>query len=197
MSLPQAHCREQATAESTSLAGVRVLVVDDNAANRQILGRQLQAWQMEVAYAASGAEALRQLRAAADRAMSFALAVLDMHMPEMDGLTLAKAIVQRPELGAPRLLMLASAAADVDQLARRESGIRHFLNKPVRRADLLRVMLSALDRPPASFPASPWWRRPRRTPWQTPRMPARRRRAHNRMPRARCAAACCWSRTIR
>ena len=153
MSLPQAHCREQATAESTSLAGVRVLVVDDNAANRQILGRQLQAWQMEVAYAASGAEALRQLRAAADRAMSFALAVLDMHMPEMDGLTLAKAIVQRPELGAPRLLMLASAAADVDQLARRESGIRHFLNKPVRRADLLRVMLSALDRPPASLPA--------------------------------------------
>jgi len=157
LKLPEASADELLVDPAEALVGIRVLVVDDNAANRQILGHDLQAWQMEVAFAASGAEALRLLRQAADAKAPFALAVLDMHMPEMDGLTLARCVTQRPELGEPQLLMLASAAADVDQLERRESGIRHFLNKPVRRSDLLRVLLSALEtaRPIVARPATP------------------------------------------
>ena len=152
LELPEARADAMLIDPAEALVGVRVLIVDDNAANRQILGHDLQAWQMDVAFAASGAEALRLLRQAADAKAPFALAVLDMHMPEMDGLTLARCVTRRPELGEPQLVMLASAAADIDLLERRETGIRHFLNKPVRRSDLLRVLLSAFEGARPSVP---------------------------------------------
>jgi signal transduction histidine kinase/CheY-like chemotaxis protein/HPt (histidine-containing phosphotransfer) domain-containing protein/HAMP domain-containing protein len=70
------------------LDGKRLLVVDDNATNRRILMLQAQGWGLAVQAAASGAEALSYL----DRGEQFQLAILDMQMPEMDGVQLATAI---------------------------------------------------------------------------------------------------------
>ena len=74
------------------LAGVRVLALDDNATNRTIVREQLSAGGLSVSIAADGPGALKALSAAALEERPFAVAVLDMHMPDMDGLMLARAI---------------------------------------------------------------------------------------------------------
>jgi two-component system sensor histidine kinase/response regulator len=128
----------------TALEGARVLVVDDNQTNREILQQRLEGWHMRVTCARGGAEAL-QLMAQAARANSFfALTILDMHMPGMDGLQLAHAIQARPELAVTPLVMLTSTASNLTEPERQASGILRFLNKPIRRADLLRVLCSIL-----------------------------------------------------
>ena len=148
--LPVAQKPVAPPASTDRLAGVRVLVVDDNPTNREILQQQLQGWQMDVACAESAKQALEQLDATTP---GFALAILDMNMPGMDGLQLAKAIRARPELAGLRLMMLSSACTTVDLDARRDAGILRHLNKPVRRADLLKAVVAVLGAQPLEAPA--------------------------------------------
>ena len=136
------------------LSGVRVLVVDDNETNRDILRHQLGGWGMQVECAVSGAEALDRLSRAASEGRSFQLAVLDMHMPQMDGLQLAQRIQAHPEHAATRLMMLSSTYGVADAQTRSRVGIRRCVTKPIRRADLLRVVRSVLEDGPQE-PASP------------------------------------------
>src|SRR6185436_268081 len=93
---------------SGDLHNLRVLVVDDNATNRQILRHQIFAWKMQKGSAAGGFEALKILRAAAAAGQAYDLALLDMQMPEMDGMMLAHAIKADPAIAATRLIMLTS-----------------------------------------------------------------------------------------
>jgi two-component system sensor histidine kinase/response regulator len=72
-----------------------------------------------------------------------------MHMPEMDGLQLARAIKALPEFSDTPLLMLASTMANVSEIERAAAGIQRYLNKPVRRADLQRVICGMLTSAPA------------------------------------------------
>ena len=138
------------------LAGVRVLVVDDNQTNREILQQQLEGWRMRVVCAEGGEEALRLMSQAAQAGLPFQLGVLDMHMPKMDGLQLAHAIQLQPELAATRLMMLTSTYANADQQARQEAGILRYINKPIRRADLFHVVSGILtSSPPAPDVRSP------------------------------------------
>ncbi|HLP24206.1 MAG TPA: PAS domain-containing protein, partial [Acidobacteriota bacterium] len=93
---------------AANLFDVRVLVVDDNATNRQILRHQLFAWSMEKDSAADGPEALSILRAAARIGRPFDLVLIDMQMPIMDGLALARAIKADPALASAHLIILTS-----------------------------------------------------------------------------------------
>jgi two-component system sensor histidine kinase/response regulator len=112
-----------------------VLVVDDNATNRVIVDAYLRSSGVRCEQAASGAEALAAMHAAARAGEPFEVVVLDAQMPEMDGLDLAAAIRQAPSLREARLVMLTSTG---DHRARaRELGITGYLTKPVRRARLL------------------------------------------------------------
>jgi len=135
--------------------GVRVLVVDDNRTNRDILQHQLGGWRMRVNCAEGGDEALALMERAVAAGTPYELAVLDMHMPRMDGLQLAREIRSRPGLAATRLMMLTSTYANADQQARLDAGIRRCVTKPIRRADLLRVIGSVLHdtAPEAGAPA--------------------------------------------
>jgi hypothetical protein len=83
---------------------LRVLVVDDNATNRQILRHQLTVWKMLPSSAASGQEALKMLRTAAMKALPYDLALLDVQMPEMDGFTLAQSIKADPAIASTSAL---------------------------------------------------------------------------------------------
>jgi two-component system sensor histidine kinase/response regulator len=92
--------------------------------------------------AASGAEALQAMHAAARGGEPFEVVILDGHMPGMDGIELAQAISMAPSLRAARLILLTSS---VDRrAAAREAGVHHYLTKPVRRARLLETVADAM-----------------------------------------------------
>ena len=131
-------------APGASLAGVRVLVVDDNQTNRDILRHQLQGWCMHVHCADSGAQALAVMDEAVRTGRPFDLAVLDMHMPRMDGLQLAQSIQATPARAATKLVMLSSTYCAADLQERQQAGLLRFLNKPVRRADLRQILAQAV-----------------------------------------------------
>ncbi len=137
------------------LEGVRVLVVDDNRTNREILREHLRGWGMAVTCAAEGPEALRLMGEAAQTGQGFELAVLDMHMPEMDGLQLARQIKALPCSTATKLLMLSSTYSNSEESARLDLRILRYLTKPVRRGDLYRVIKGLLAAAPLEWAPPP------------------------------------------
>ena len=157
VSLPRAHSPAAPALDSRLLAGLRVLVVDDNSTNRVILREQLHGWGMSVTCSTSAGDALQLMQEAVLAQRPFQLAVLDMHMPGMDGLQLARRIQANPATAATKLLMLSSSYAIIDQAARLESGVLRFLNKPVRRADLFCAVTAVMAAIPAqsSSPSPP------------------------------------------
>ncbi|HET9700686.1 MAG TPA: CHASE domain-containing protein [Burkholderiales bacterium] len=120
------------------LQGKRVLLVDDNATNLQILSEQLRRWGLLPLAARSGAEALEKIEAGPP----FDLALLDFHMPEMDGLELARRIRDSQGPGAPPLVLVSSAPADGEGRAL----FAATLAKPVRQAQLFDVLGEVLAR---------------------------------------------------
>ena len=134
----------EAPAPRESLAGLRVLVVDDNASNRRVLAYQLARWQMQPAEAASGPAALEVLRAAAQAGTPYELAVLDMQMPQMDGLALAQAIRADRRLAHTCLVMLTSLGCRLGPDELRAAGVAACLAKPVRQSRLHEALVNAL-----------------------------------------------------
>jgi signal transduction histidine kinase/DNA-binding response OmpR family regulator len=137
--------------DASMLRGRRALVVDDNATNIRILRRQLQLWGMEVASADSGAQALEVLDPAVG-AVSVAwvpdIIVTDMHMPEMDGVTLAQQIKTRPLVRGIPLVMLSSGFMPTG-----EAGAALFaarLLKPARQNQLFDTLARCLSHDPAA-----------------------------------------------
>jgi PAS domain S-box-containing protein len=129
---------------NTSLAGVRVLIVDDNLTNRLILTDLLRGWEMEPTAVSSGPEAVAYLKHAAERHEPYSLVLTDLHMPEMDGFTLVEEIQSKRELTRSFVLMLTSGEHMGDLERCRDLGISAYLIKPVRRAELRRAIVNAL-----------------------------------------------------
>ncbi|MBI4661348.1 MAG: response regulator [Verrucomicrobia bacterium] len=126
------------------LANRRVLIVDDNEANRRILIQQTTAWRMRPVSAASGAEALAELRRAASAGDAYDLAILDMLMPAMDGLTLARSIKSEPLIAETRLIVLTSLRDPVDEATLARAGVAASLSKPVKQSQLYDCLVNAL-----------------------------------------------------
>jgi CheY-like chemotaxis protein len=131
------------------IRGARVLIVDDNETNRTILQYQSAAWGMEAHCAPEAASALRELVAARERGARYDLVILDLDMPGMNGIELARAVRSNPDLAATKLVLLASA-----QLAERagEDGrpqLDAWLTKPVRREHLRRTLMEVFGAGPS------------------------------------------------
>jgi signal transduction histidine kinase/DNA-binding response OmpR family regulator len=133
-------------ARRRDLSNLRVLAVDDNVTNRLILRHQLEAWHMQAGSAASGQEALGRLRTAAEAGQPYHLALLDVQMPEMDGLTLARAIKGDPALAGTRLIVLTSFGQAFSPAELKAVGIEAYLVKPVKQSRLFDCMTDAMDR---------------------------------------------------
>ena len=124
--------------------GKRVLIVDDNVTNRFILQEQLLAWDMRGTAVADGASALATMTTAAARDEPFDLAILDLCMPEMDGIELAGRIQADVSLAKTQLIMLTSLGGIGEPAAAHQAGISVYLSKPVRQSDLLDAIMNLL-----------------------------------------------------
>ncbi|MFN7926975.1 MAG: response regulator, partial [Blastocatellia bacterium] len=125
----------------------RVLIVDDNATNRQLLTLQTQSWGLQAVAVASGAEALQLLR----QGESFDLGLLDYHMPEMDGITLAQEM--RNLTATMPLLMLSSGILTKRRLTESHGKLfTNFLAKPIKPSQLFDRLLEVFDEQDAAHP---------------------------------------------
>jgi PAS domain S-box-containing protein len=148
---------EQTTSHRRSadadLAGIDVLIVDDSTEQRGVLSAYLTTWGMTVTMAASGPTALMALRTAAAEGRPFSIAVIDHHMPGMDGMELTNAIDADPALSA-RVVLLTDLGQEGDRASGAAPGVRASLSKPVHRTHLHNRLRTALG-VPTSNPTVP------------------------------------------
>jgi len=125
--------------------GVRILVIDDNATNREILLTQFRAWRMRPGEAPNGETGLRLLREAAEAGDPYRIAVLDMEMPGMDGEQLGTAIRATNAFSETRLVMMTSVGRRGDARRFQEIGFSAYMTKPVRRSELFHMLSVVLS----------------------------------------------------
>jgi two-component system sensor histidine kinase/response regulator len=146
----QSRVTQEALRSTIELANSRALIVDDNATNREILHYQLLAWKIQNASTSSGQEALKVLREAAAAGTPFNLVILDMQMPVMDGVMLARAIKSEPAIAHTKLIMLSSLGEQLEQEELRAVGINACLVKPAKQSCLFDCIADALGAQPAA-----------------------------------------------
>ncbi len=127
------------------LEGVRALIVDDHETNRTVLHHHLSSWDMEVQEARNGLEALSLMTYEAARGRPFDLAILDMQMPGMDGMELARCIKKDPKLATTRLVMVTSVDRHEDPAALRDNGVDGHLIKPLKQAPLYDTLATVMS----------------------------------------------------
>ena len=140
-SVPVNGAAAQGSVRQATLSVKRVLVVDDNATNRQILLLQLRQWGIEGVAASSAAEALATMAAQP----SFDVILLDLQMPDVDGIGLAGQILSRWPETAPRMILLTSMNYDAREVAK--AGISANLYKPVKPAALYESLAQPVNAP--------------------------------------------------
>ncbi|HSY48201.1 MAG TPA: PAS domain S-box protein [Thermoanaerobaculia bacterium] len=123
----------------------RVLIVDDNVTNLEILSREIEAWKIRGTIITNGEEALKLLRDAAASNDPFNLAILDMEMPGMDGIELAGAIRSEAHLDDIRLIVLTSLGHQPAQETLLKNGIAACLSKPVKQSLLFDCIATTLS----------------------------------------------------
>jgi signal transduction histidine kinase/ActR/RegA family two-component response regulator len=129
-------------------AGVRVLLVEDNPVNREVATAMLEVVGLSVDCAADGLEAVDKARAG-----RYALVLMDLQMPRMDGLDATRALRALPGWGEVPVLALTANASEEDREACLAAGMNGFIPKPVETATLYRVLLQGLERKEAAGPA--------------------------------------------
>ena len=141
---PTDEAEPQLAAVRGSLAGMNMLVVDDDEMDRDILVEYGAEWKMFVTSAGNGVEALQKLRAAAAEGKYFDVALVDMRMPVMDGISLVAAIKADPALSPLKIVMLSSLdTVDSSGLAS-ELGVEQCLSRPLRGVDLYASLAAAI-----------------------------------------------------
>jgi two-component system sensor histidine kinase/response regulator len=136
----------KAALEQTNLSNLHVLIVDDNQTNRRILEDQMQAWGIRATCAAGAQEALEKLQDATEQPR-FDVVVLDMHMPGMNGISLAEVIKADPRLARARLIILTSLGHLMDDAQLERIGIDACLVKPVKQARLYECLTGMRNLP--------------------------------------------------
>ncbi|MHB8867715.1 MAG: PAS domain-containing hybrid sensor histidine kinase/response regulator [Thermoleophilia bacterium] len=116
------------------IRGLRVLAVDDNATNRRVLSGFLESWECRHTEVESAYEAMLVMREAVRAGDPFRIAVLDMHMPDVDGETLGATIHANPELRDTALVMMTSGGARGDAGRMERAGFSAYMTKPLKQS---------------------------------------------------------------
>jgi signal transduction histidine kinase/DNA-binding response OmpR family regulator len=149
----------QAAFLPADMIAARVLIVDDNQANRDMLRSQLRFWGLRPEELPSAADGRQAVYAALGQGDPFRVALIDMQMPDRDGEALGRMLVSDWRLAATRVIMLTSIAPRYGSQRCREAGLTRWVDKPIRRSELL----AALQNPtaaPATEPADEGTQKP-------------------------------------
>ena len=141
----QPHVVKAVPVPHAKLDGSRVLIVDDNATNRNILIHQTASWKMIPSEAEDGNRALELLGAAAQHE-PYDIVLMDMDMPGITGFELARTIKGDPSIAAVPLVLMTSFGQRGDGQVAREIGIAAYLTKPVRESQLFDCLVTVLDK---------------------------------------------------
>lgn len=125
--------------------GKKVLVVDDNRTNREIISKQLREHGLTVLETPHGNTALELLHKHYQQQESIDVILIDMQMPEMDGSQLAEAIRKQPEFDIMPMILMSSVARRGDAKQAHQQGFSAYLPKPVRRQDLYDALVIVLN----------------------------------------------------
>jgi two-component system, sensor histidine kinase and response regulator len=145
--------------EPTALEGLRVLIVDDNATNRQILEKMLVSWHMRPTAVDNADRAMTALKEAHAADQPFHVVITDGQMPDVDGFALTRKIKRDNDLRRTPVVMLGSVGRAESAAVSRRSGVDVYLTKPTKHSDLLDAFAtlfggSVRQRPgPASSPS--------------------------------------------
>ena len=123
------------------LAGMRCLLVDDNATNRHILEETLSGWGMSVDSAADAPTAIQKLKQAAETERELPLLISDVHMPGMDGFQLVENLRSEPELEDVSIILLTSGGRHGDIARSKELDVSSYLIKPAKQSELLSAIM--------------------------------------------------------
>jgi CheY-like chemotaxis protein/HPt (histidine-containing phosphotransfer) domain-containing protein len=126
------------------VAGMPVLIADDNATNRRLLQEMLGNWKMLPTVTSNGQEALEELIRASEAGQPYGLALLDLQMPDMDGFQLIERIRQHPEFIVKTMMMLTSEGQRGHAARCRELGVSAYLMKPIAQSELFDAIMTAL-----------------------------------------------------
>ena len=128
-----------------NIQGIRVLIVDDNATNRRILKDMLTNWGMNPVTTSGGPHALQALQDAKEENDAFKVMISDMNMPELDGLMLAKAVLEKSLLDPASVILLTSGARPNDSEQLQSLGITQHLIKPAKQSEMHDAVVSSLN----------------------------------------------------
>jgi two-component system, sensor histidine kinase and response regulator len=131
--------------DTKTLSGQRALIVDDNATNRRILRQQLRSWGVEAVEAVDGFEALELAGTAVQDGRPFDLGVIDLNMPGMDGMELARALKADIATAPTMLFLLSSSGHRLEPAASHLTGFAASLTKPVRSSELFDCLITSLN----------------------------------------------------
>ncbi|MCF8145879.1 MAG: response regulator [Deltaproteobacteria bacterium] len=137
-----------------NLHGIRVLIVDDNAANREILNARMTSWGMRVSESMDGERAIESLNKALDENDPFQFAVIDMQMPGMDGEALGRIIKSDSRLASTRMVILTSMGVRGDTGRFIEIGFDACLTKPAQTLELKDALSQVLEKSRDETPIS-------------------------------------------
>lgn len=140
---------QQIPPPQVALKGRNILIVDDHATNRRVLQHYLTGADVTCQSVENGELALQCLRQAVAHRTPFDLAILDLHMPGMNGLELAQQIKADQEIRATRLVLLTSGGQRGDAQAALEAGLDAYLTRPIRRSLLFECLGAALGHMPS------------------------------------------------
>jgi PAS domain S-box-containing protein len=145
----QQSCEASKTAQAlkrSDISGTKILVVDDNATNRDLVAFLLESWGCRYECTPDAETALTRLREATEQNEPFRIALLDQQMPGMDGSELGRRIKSDPLLHATLLVMLTSLAQRGDAAELEKIGFSGYLPKPVRQSQLHDCIVLVLER---------------------------------------------------
>ncbi|MGD9723893.1 MAG: response regulator [Pirellulales bacterium] len=125
------------------LRRLRVLALDDNATNLEILREQFTSWGLSLTTVSEGVQALETLRQAAAAGRPYDLAILDVQMPDMDGFQVAQAVRADAVIRDIVLLVFTSMGQDLDEMDLAALSLSGYIHKPVRQSRLLDAIVNA------------------------------------------------------